>query len=192
VAIKRIATAVLLAAVSIMVLTAVKDDDASFRSTSAEADELTITLRPDPVATAMAYVQIVQDQVGTYIIHAAYDEAVQQLAVTDEFLASLYVPPPSPPAPATQAQASGGYSGGTTVGECTGFAIPDYIIQRESGGNPSAMNPSGAYGCAQTLLSHYSGGSCAGLDPYSIDGQRQCVNILSNGGTNLAPWAETR
>lgn len=81
---------------------------------------------------------------------------------------------------------------GNTVGSCTGFVIPDYIIQRESGGNPNAMNPSGAYGCAQTLLSHYYGGSCAGLDPYTIDGQRACVNILSNGGTNLAPWAQTR
>jgi len=81
---------------------------------------------------------------------------------------------------------------GTTVGACTGFAIPDYIIQRESGGNPSAYNPSGAYGCAQTLLSHYSGGTCAGLDPYSIDGQRECVYRLSSGGTNLAPWAATR
>lgn len=81
---------------------------------------------------------------------------------------------------------------GNTVGACTGFAIPDYIIQRESGGNPNAYNPSGAYGCAQTLLSHYSGGSCSGLDPYTIDGQRECVNRLSNGGTNLAPWAATR
>jgi hypothetical protein len=84
------------------------------------------------------------------------------------------------------------YHPGTTVGACTGFSIPDYIIARESGGNPSAYNPSGAYGCAQTLLSHYSRGSCQGLDPYSIDGQRQCVDRLSNGGTNLAPWSETR
>ncbi len=82
---------------------------------------------------------------------------------------------------------------GSTVGSCTGFAIPDYIIQRESGGNPSAYNPSGAYGCAQTLLSHYSsGGACAGLNPYTIDGQRQCVWILSSGGSNLSPWAATR
>lgn len=79
-----------------------------------------------------------------------------------------------------------------TVGDCTGFAIPDYIIARESGGNPSAYNPSGAYGCAQTLLSHYSSGSCRGLDPYTIEGQRECVNILSDGGRNLSPWAATR
>lgn len=92
----------------------------------------------------------------------------------------------------TRASSAPRSSPGTTVGACTGFAIPDYIIQRESGGNPSAYNPSGAYGCAQTLLSHYSGGSCSGLDPYSIDGQRACVDILSNGGTNLNPWAATR
>ena len=84
------------------------------------------------------------------------------------------------------------YHPGTTDGACSGFAIPDYIIQRESGGNPSAYNPSGAYGCAQTLLSHYSSGSCRGLDPYSIEGQRECVYRLSNGGTNLSPWAQTR
>lgn len=97
-------------------------------------------------------------------------------------------------AAARQAQAprATGYHPGTTDGACTGFSIPDYIIQRESGGNPSAYNPSGAYGCAQTLLSHYSSGSCRGLDPYTIEGQRACVDILSGGGTNLAPWAQTR
>jgi len=80
----------------------------------------------------------------------------------------------------------------STVGECTGFVIPDYIIQRESGGNPSAYNPSGAYGCAQTLLSHYSGsGVCAGINPYTIEGQRACVQILYDRG-GLAPWAATR
>lgn len=78
-------------------------------------------------------------------------------------------------------------------GACTGFVIPDYIIQRESGGNPSASNPSGAWGCAQTLISHYrSGGACAGMDPYSIQGQRDCVYVLSDGGRNLDPWAQTR
>lgn len=93
---------------------------------------------------------------------------------------------------AAQSSQSGSSHPGTTVGECTGFAIPAYIIQRESGGNPSAYNPSGAYGCAQTLLSHYSRGQCQGLDPYTIDGQRECVWRLSNGGTNLNPWAATR
>jgi hypothetical protein len=82
------------------------------------------------------------------------------------------------------------------VGECTGFAIPDYIIKRESGGQANAVNSSsGAYGCAQTMPEHYAAngwgsgpGSCYGLDMTSIEGQRQCVLILSNGGTNLDPW----
>lgn len=85
---------------------------------------------------------------------------------------------------------SASYNG---IGLCTGFAIPDYIIQRESGGDPWAENPSGAYGCAQTLRSHYrDGGTCAGLTPESIDDQRECVRRLSNDGSNLAPWAATR
>lgn len=29
--------------------------------------------------------------------------------------------------------------------------FPDWIIQRESGGDPNALNPSGAYGCAQLM-----------------------------------------
>lgn len=112
-------------------------------------------------------------------VHAV--EVVAYQALIDQALAARRAPVATP-----------AYHPGTTVGDCTGFAIPDYIIMRESGGNSSAYNPSGAYGCAQTLLSHYSSGSCRGLDPYTIDGQRECVNILSAGGTNLNPWAQTR
>lgn len=86
--------------------------------------------------------------------------------------------------------AAGRSAGG--VGDCTGFAIPDYIIQRESGGDPNAHNPSGAHGCSQTLMSHYTGGQCQGMDPYTVEGQRECTYVLSDGGTNLAPWAMTR
>ena len=76
------------------------------------------------------------------------------------------------------------------VGDCTGFAIPDQIIQRESGGNPYAVNPSsGAFGCAQVMPFHWApGGACAGLDRYSIEDQRTCVDWLSQGGTRLSPW----
>lgn len=89
--------------------------------------------------------------------------------------------------PSTTAPPSGARS---TTGACVGFAVPDYIIQRESGGNPSAYNPSsGAYGCAQTLLSHYNaGGVCAGLDPYSVDGQRACTQRLVDRA-GLTPWS---
>lgn len=77
------------------------------------------------------------------------------------------------------------------VGDCTGFAIPDHIIQRESGGDPYAVNQSsGAFGCAQVMPFHWApGGACAGLDPYSIDDQRTCVDWLSQGGTRLSPWS---
>lgn len=80
------------------------------------------------------------------------------------------------------------------VGDCTGFAIPDYIIQRESGGNPYAVNSSsGAFGCAQVMPFHWApGGACEGLDRWSIDDQRTCVAWLSQDGTRLSPWAATR
>lgn len=76
------------------------------------------------------------------------------------------------------------------VGDCTGFAIPDHIIRRESGGNPWAVNPSsGAFGCAQVMPFHWApGGGCADLDQWTIDGQRECVDRLSQGGTRLSPW----
>lgn len=93
--------------------------------------------------------------------------------------------------PVSRVSGGGTYEG---VGDCTGFAIPDYIIQRESGGNPYAVNSSsGAFGCAQVMPFHWSpGGACAGLDRYSIDDQRTCVDWLSEGGTRLSPWAATR
>lgn len=90
-------------------------------------------------------------------------------------------------APAATPRSYGG------VGDCTGFAIPDYIIQRESGGNPWAVNKSsGAFGCGQVMPFHWNGGGCSDLDQWTIEGQRECVDRLSSGGTNLNPWAATR
>lgn len=76
------------------------------------------------------------------------------------------------------------------VGDCTGFAIPDDIIWRESRGDPYAVNPSsGAFGCAQVMPFHWApGGACADLDRYDLDDQRTCVDWLSRGGTRLSPW----
>ena len=123
-------------------------------------------------------------QEGIVAAHAAYQEAVDAELETQrleaERLAAIRAVASQPVArPRTQ----------STVGECTGFAVPDYIIQRESGGNPSALNAgSGAYGCAQVMPMHWNGGACSDLDKYTIEGQRECVDRLSNGGTNLAPW----
>lgn len=57
-------------------------------------------------------------------------------------------------------------SGGTVTGSCAAMkpaGFPDYIIQRESGGDPNITNSSGAMGCAQILSSHFSS-DCAGMD----------------------------
>lgn len=141
------------------------------------------------VEQVVAYVAAVQHQQQV----EAYVAAVQEQQAEVEAYLAANAPPPPPPivrSPSVQQPAPAPSTSGA-VGDCTGFAVPDYIIQRESGGDPNAVNPSsGAYGCSQTLPSHYqSGGACAGLDMYSVDGQRQCTWILSDGGTNLAPWA---
>lgn len=106
---------------------------------------------------------------------------------------ATHQPPPAPVARASSRNSrrlTPSRSGGG-VGACTGFAIPDYIIERESQGQPFVWNTqgSGAFGCAQTLITHYQGsGQCVGFDPNTLDGQRACVDKLSNHGTNLAPW----
>lgn len=79
----------------------------------------------------------------------------------------------------------------TAGGDCAPVAaiIGWGIVNRESGGNPGAVNPSsGAFGCSQTLPSHYNpGGTCAGLDMYSVEGQTECTQRLYNAG-GLRPW----
>jgi len=147
--------------------------------------------RPDRILTAYTPTPSVSFDLEVYNTQVAiWVEGVQKWEAEQAWYAGVQTERDRQIAPVSTGSSS--YHPGTTTGDCTGFAIPDYIIQRESGGNSSAYNPSGAYGCAQTLLSHYSRGSCQGLDPYAIEGQRECVWILSGGGTNLQPWAATR
>jgi len=79
---------------------------------------------------------------------------------------------------------------GTGSGSCYDGPIPAYIVTRESGGNPTAMNPSGAYGCFQ-IMPYVWSANCADLDR-GVGGQIECANRISNGGSNLQPWALTR
>ncbi len=68
------------------------------------------------------------------------------------------------------------------------------IVNRESGGDPSKWNTqgSGAFGCSQTLITHYNdNGVCAGINPYTVDGQTKCTQILFDRG-GLEPWRLTR
>lgn len=70
-------------------------------------------------------------------------------------------------------------SGETVTGSCAAMkpaGFPDYIIARESGGNPSAQNPSGAYGCAQLMPMHLTG-------DYQADWAR-----LWAGGAGACNW----
>lgn len=181
--------------VAFVVLAALASVPILERGRPTAAPAITTTNRPEAVAPAVASAAFVDFDEQAAIHTAAvvayvawYAEQVHAVevaayqAAVDAAIAAQRTPVRSAPS----------YHPGTTTGDCTGFAIPDYIIMRESGGNSSAYNPSGAYGCAQTLLSHYSSGSCRGLDPYTIEGQRECVNILSAGGTNLNPWSQTR
>lgn len=80
------------------------------------------------------------------------------------------------------------------TGTCAEMAPPGFsssIITRESGGDPTQVNPdSGASGCAQILPSHFApGGYCEG------NGYQECWRRLKEGadrGDFPDPWACTR
>lgn len=86
---------------------------------------------------------------------------------------------PRPSAPASSGRSSppagnvGGGCGGATNGA-------DRYIGRESGGNPNARNPSGAWGCYQIMPGTWSS-SCSDLGSHgsaSTSAQAQCASRL--------------
>jgi hypothetical protein len=104
--------------------------------------------------------------------------------------------PPPPPAPApssssTSTTPTAGLQSAGSGGACG--AIPGYIVGRESGGDPNAVNPSsGAFGCYQLLPDHFAaGGECAGLGTDQA-GQDECAGRLWDGGAGSSHWAQTR
>lgn len=109
-------------------------------------------------------------------------------------------PPPAGPSSQTGSAAKSGSQSwaspsaapsSSSSGGC-GSAIPGYIIERESGGNPNARNPSGAFGCYQLMPMHFGpGGECAGLST-SQSGQDECAARLWDGGRGSSHWAATR
>lgn len=115
----------------------------------------------------------------------------------DTFRRWLAPPPPPPalPAPAassiSQAPTASLQSGATSGGACG--AIPGYIVGRESGGDPNAVNPSsGAFGCYQLMPEHFvGGGACADLGRDQA-GQDECATRLWDGGAGSSNWAQTR
>ncbi len=104
-----------------------------------------------------------------------------------------YVPPApivvSAPASAPQHQTGvrPAPSGGASTGACGGATNgADAFIARESGGNPSARNPSGATGCYQIMPGTWSG-SCSDLGSQSgasTGAQAACASRLP-----LSSWS---
>lgn len=77
------------------------------------------------------------------------------------------------------------------------YAIPSYIVMRESGGDYGAYNATGCsgHGCIgayQLDAAHFgSGGACAGMSTGPA-GQDACAAKLWDGGRGSSNWAATR
>lgn len=73
----------------------------------------------------------------------------------------------------------------TTTESSGGYAIPEYIVECESGGDYSAQNPSGAYGAYQIMPGTASAYGC---DLSTPAGQDACAaEIYATEGAS--PWA---
>ena len=120
---------------------------------------------------------IVEDGVQTKkngVRAATEAECRDGLAVMDRMLNPAPVVEYSEP-PAAPTTSS--YSGG-------GYAIPDYIVQCESGGDYSAQNPSGAYGAYQIMPGTAAAYGC---DLSTPAGQDSCAaEIYATEGSS--PW----
>lgn len=143
---------------------------------------------------------IVEDGVRTRhgARNAKRSELKQSIGV---FQLKLAPPPPAGPSSSTRSAPKSGSqswaspstaSSSSTAGGGSCGAIPGYIVQRESGGNPNARNPSGAFGCYQLMPEHFgSGGKCADLGT-DQGGQDECATRLWDGGRGSSNWAATR
>jgi hypothetical protein len=79
-------------------------------------------------------------------------------------------------------------------GDCYGSDIPDYIVDRESGGSASARNPSGAWGCFQFMGGTWNA-NCSDLGAHGsapASAQVECMNRVWAGGAGSSHWAQTR
>lgn len=185
----RLATVVVTVLVSLLVPAAMAapislSDTPYFAPPSDEAIVREVGEYVADVTAATVYVQAVQlAEIVAFVsaVQAAeQEEAARQRAAA----ASRATSAPRATAPA----------GGSVSGDCYASDLPDYIVSRESGGDPNARNPSGAWGCAQFMPGTWNS-SCGDLGAHgsaSVAAQNECANRVWAGGAGSSHWAQTR
>lgn len=152
---------------------------------------------PDVVALAAleedarqvgAYVTAVQRQeVADYIVAVQAAEYAAAQARLAAYLDAIR--PPPPPVQTTRPNPTNLAPQGQVQGVCGGATNgADQFIMRESGGNPNALNPSGAWGCYQIMPGTWHGAGCDELGAYgSADASTQaaCASRLGLSAWNL-------
>lgn len=123
--------------------------------------------QPPPLPSAP--LEIGEITVHQILDYAAYSDRVR----VGDYLVSLTPPEPvqDVSGPSTQVV---GACGGATNGA-------DQYIGRESGGNPAALNPSGAWGCYQIMPGTWAGAGCDQLGAYGSappSVQAECASRL--------------
>jgi soluble lytic murein transglycosylase-like protein len=115
------------------------------------------------------------------VMKAEAEKAAAAEAAAAEAAAAKARAPRPAPTPARTGRVGGGGTSANVGGACGGATNgADSYIGRESGGNPNARNPSGAWGCYQIMPGTWSS-SCSDLGSHgsaSTSAQAQCASRL--------------
>jgi Transglycosylase-like domain len=119
------------------------------------------------------------------VLAAEAEKAAEAQRVTEAQRAAAAAKARKPVAPTGRGGGGGGSVGGACGGATNGA---DRFIAAESGGNPNARNPSGAWGCYQIMPGTWRS-SCSDLGQHgsaSTDAQAACASRLPSSS-----WAAT-